>query len=229
MFALSLQTYSDIQCENRDSRYLPRFSNHNHSEAMIMAENQSTVEYRDIQGFPGYRVGSDGSVWTQWKSVCVHDRNGKVIGRRSFLHEWNKLAPESFWKRQASKGLDCTSMMERKQSTSLFQRLSSKRLSDLGRMVCRRATSQTATSGIIQSTTFGGTHKRRQSGGHESAWNSTVVGKDNPSATLTEQQVYAIRELQGKETSRAVGVMFSIHHRSVLVAPRSAWRVGVTA
>jgi hypothetical protein len=33
-----------------------------------MAEGQSTtiapaVEYRDVPGFPGYRVGSDGSVW----------------------------------------------------------------------------------------------------------------------------------------------------------------------
>lgn len=25
------------------------------------------VEYRDISGFPGYRVGSDGTVWTAWE------------------------------------------------------------------------------------------------------------------------------------------------------------------
>lgn len=29
-----------------------------------MSAVQSTVEYRDIPGFPGYRVGSDGSVWS---------------------------------------------------------------------------------------------------------------------------------------------------------------------
>lgn len=29
-----------------------------------MSDDVSTVEYRDIQGFPGYRVGSDGTVWT---------------------------------------------------------------------------------------------------------------------------------------------------------------------
>lgn len=29
-----------------------------------MSDANSTVEYRDIKGFPGYRVGSDGSVWT---------------------------------------------------------------------------------------------------------------------------------------------------------------------
>jgi len=29
-----------------------------------MSDVQPTVEYRDIPGFPGYRVGSDGSVWS---------------------------------------------------------------------------------------------------------------------------------------------------------------------
>jgi hypothetical protein len=29
-----------------------------------MAEFDPNVEYRDVQGFPGYRVGSDGSVWS---------------------------------------------------------------------------------------------------------------------------------------------------------------------
>jgi hypothetical protein len=27
----------------------------------------SEVQYRDIDGFPGYRVGDDGSVWSHWK------------------------------------------------------------------------------------------------------------------------------------------------------------------
>lgn len=29
-----------------------------------MSESQPTVQYRDIPGFPGYRVGDDGSVWS---------------------------------------------------------------------------------------------------------------------------------------------------------------------
>lgn len=32
-----------------------------------MAPANPTVTYRDIQGFPGYRVGDDGSVWSQWR------------------------------------------------------------------------------------------------------------------------------------------------------------------
>jgi hypothetical protein len=31
-----------------------------------MDADHSTVEYRDIPGFPGYRVGDDGSVWNAW-------------------------------------------------------------------------------------------------------------------------------------------------------------------
>ncbi len=47
-----------------------------------MAIDDSTVEYRDIPGFPGYRVGSDGSVWT-----CL--KRGYRIGRESVItDEW---------------------------------------------------------------------------------------------------------------------------------------------
>jgi hypothetical protein len=31
-----------------------------------MANAHPTVEYREIPGYPGYRVGSDGSVWNSW-------------------------------------------------------------------------------------------------------------------------------------------------------------------
>lgn len=32
-----------------------------------MADDQpAVVEYRLIEGFPGYRVGNDGTVWTLW-------------------------------------------------------------------------------------------------------------------------------------------------------------------
>jgi hypothetical protein len=34
-----------------------------------MSEAQATVTYKDLPGHPGYRVGDDGSVWTQWHKV----------------------------------------------------------------------------------------------------------------------------------------------------------------
>ena len=50
------------------------YSNHNRFTGAIMANTESSravaqsqvseVEYRDIPGFPGYRVGNDGSIWS---------------------------------------------------------------------------------------------------------------------------------------------------------------------
>lgn len=45
-----------------------------------MSEAHSTVEYREIKGFPGYRVGNDGSVWS-----C---RRKGTVGS-----SWRKLVP----------------------------------------------------------------------------------------------------------------------------------------
>lgn len=43
-----------------------------------MPEFDSTIEYRDIEGFPGYKVGNDGSVWSN-----------------HIFNRWNKIGP---WK-----------------------------------------------------------------------------------------------------------------------------------
>lgn len=52
-----------------------------------MADSQSTtpVEYRAISGFPGYRVGNDGSVWT----IKANGGNDKRPGRRA--QHWRRL------------------------------------------------------------------------------------------------------------------------------------------
>jgi hypothetical protein len=49
-----------------------------------MATADSTVEYRDIPGFPGYRVGSDGSVWFAW----ITCRAGRKLTSR-----WKLMKP----------------------------------------------------------------------------------------------------------------------------------------
>jgi hypothetical protein len=43
-----------------------------------MSVEQSTVEYREILGFPGYRIGDDGSVWS------CHRRVGRGKGNGSY-------------------------------------------------------------------------------------------------------------------------------------------------
>ncbi len=65
---------------------------------LIARSEQPQVEYRDIPGFPGYRVGDDGSVWSCrvtgcWKQLRLRPdkegrpyltlwRDGKTNGRR---------------------------------------------------------------------------------------------------------------------------------------------------
>jgi hypothetical protein len=48
-----------------------------------MVSNSAAVAYRPIDGFPGYRVGDDGSVWSQ------RYRNGQVSGEVA----WRRLNP----------------------------------------------------------------------------------------------------------------------------------------
>jgi hypothetical protein len=40
-------------------------------------QTDSTVEYRNVKDFPGYRVGSDGTVWTAWIN---RSGKGAVVG-----------------------------------------------------------------------------------------------------------------------------------------------------
>lgn len=48
-----------------------------------MADASVAVEYRPVQGFPGYRVGDDGSVWSCFNHIGH--------GRRPLGNEWNRL------------------------------------------------------------------------------------------------------------------------------------------
>lgn len=55
-----------------------------------MSKDDSTVEYRPIKGFPGYRVGNDGSVWSCWEQVGL----GYGGGTKSVIsNEWHRLSP----------------------------------------------------------------------------------------------------------------------------------------
>lgn len=60
----------------------------NTTEVAVMSESHLTVEYRAIPGFPGYRVGSDGSVWSERRL------RGKGMGNgtESYLSgQWRQL------------------------------------------------------------------------------------------------------------------------------------------
>jgi hypothetical protein len=45
---------------------------------VVVQPGQQPVEYRDVPDFPGYRVGSDGSVWSCWEMKALGGRNGTI-------------------------------------------------------------------------------------------------------------------------------------------------------
>lgn len=56
-----------------------------------MPEFDSTIEYRDVVGFPGYKVGSDGSVWSCWRPVGHGNGGG---GHFAMADHWRQLRPK---------------------------------------------------------------------------------------------------------------------------------------
>lgn len=50
------------------------------------------IDYRDIPNHPGYRAGSDGSVWSCWTLVSLGGRRGRTAIQGD---EWTELVPQS--------------------------------------------------------------------------------------------------------------------------------------
>jgi len=56
-----------------------------------MSDGNSTVTYKDIPGFPGYRVGDDGPVWS-----CIRRGQGRAAAKRILTGTWTELRQGSF-------------------------------------------------------------------------------------------------------------------------------------
>lgn len=54
--------------------------------------DSTTVEYRDIPGFPGYCVGNDGSVWTSRRTGPK--RTEHSLQKTIIQHRWKRLNPD---------------------------------------------------------------------------------------------------------------------------------------
>lgn len=46
---------------------------------MSASDSIATAEYRPVDGFPGYRVGNDGTVWSCWKRIRLKKGNGHKL------------------------------------------------------------------------------------------------------------------------------------------------------
>ncbi len=59
-----------------------------------MTTFDSTIEYRDVAGFVGYKIDSDGNLWSCWRGPLLSD-------------EWKKLKPCIHQKRTAARTYHC--------------------------------------------------------------------------------------------------------------------------
>ncbi len=58
---------------------------HDPQELRAIPGGEDMIEYKDIPGHPGYRAGTDGSIWSCWKAT------GKPLYRQEISSEWKRL------------------------------------------------------------------------------------------------------------------------------------------
>ncbi len=159
------------------------------------------VEYRDIQGHPGYRVGNDGSVWTckvyvgrgkgWWANGSTWSRLVACVGKSGYLHVSigpgvklvHRLVLEAFVG-------PCPDGME------------SRHFPDRTRTNCALSNLSWATKKANQA-------DRRTHGTH-------MAGESHPSSILTSANVLAIRaRLANGEHPKVIGKDFGVTHDAI--------------
>lgn len=70
-----------------------------------------TIEFRDVPGFPGYRAGSDGSIWSAWRGPSITD-------------QWKRLTPEIHRRRTKARTYHAIKIYKNgKRTTRLWHRV----------------------------------------------------------------------------------------------------------
>lgn len=147
-------------------------------------DDRQSVQYRDVPGFPGYRVGDDGSVWSRW--VKTRKPNGcgfgGVIG-----DQWRPL--KLCWVRGDTKVSLCR---DGKSYPSAVHRVVL--LAFVGPcppgMVCRHFPDPSHRNNRLDNLSWG-THK--ENADDRVAHGTDPRGERGPNAKLTEAQVVEIR------------------------------------
>ena len=185
-----------------------------------MDQNHSTepVEYREVPDFPGYRVGSDGTVWTCW------ERRGLGIGngtRFVFSNRWRQLKL-SVGKRHgyAHVSICCNGKRTCAKAHTLV--LNAFRGPRLEGMECRHLDGNRTNnhlSNLVWGTQAENVADRARHG-------TNPVGERNVSAVLTEENVRKIRTLlQSGMFQREIARRFGVSEGTVsCIALGKTWR-----
>lgn len=170
-----------------------------------MPEFDSTIKYKDVEGFPGYRVGNDGSVWSCWRRVYV---SGKTGSTAVLSDEWKRLKLR-IKKNKYGKPVCCLVClaMKGKKKPTLVHRLVLEAFvgpRPEGK-VCRHLNGD-ATDNHAENLKWG-TYK--ENGEDMVRHGTSKVGERNPNCKLTDAQVVEIRSIKGmlhREIAERYGV-----------------------
>lgn len=168
------------------------------------------VEYRDIPRFPGYRVGSDGSVWSR---LCRRG-NGNLRGFTIFLG--------SSWKRLKTRVSESTQGYE---SLTLWNDGVSKQCT-VHRLVmlafhgpCPNGMEVAHENGIRSDSRLCNLSYKTHSGNeHDKARHGTSSkGGQNPNSILTEEQVLSIlaEYVPRKNGCKVLGEKYGVHPTAI--------------
>lgn len=170
-----------------------------------MSKVKSTVEYRDIQDFPGYRVGDDGSVWS---CHLWGNNTGKLCDK------WRRLKP-----RKVHGYLAVDLCTQGKKHSYLVHRLVLEAFIGPCQdgMECRHFPDCDPTNNRLENLQWGTNKKNaadRKVHGH------TVQGEDFWSAKLTAKDIHEIRHRRATS-----GVSFPALGKEYGVSKFAIWAI----
>jgi hypothetical protein len=176
-----------------------------------MATADSTrVEYRDIPGHPGYRVGDDGSIWSAWQ------RSGRTGWKISAV--WHQLKPmqrNKYGHRVVYLTRDCRRSVHRLVLLAFVGPPAD------GLECCHNNgdPSDNRLCNLRWGTTKENAEDRGRHGSH-------ARGSTNGFAKLTEPQVVAIRAMRaGGATLETIAKQFAVHLGTIhLITTGKSWR-----
>ena len=163
--------------------------------------SKNNIQYRNIKGFPGYRIGSDGSIWS-----CLK-RTGSKKHQRNYSDEWHEYSLA-----KDKDGYPKVMLRDELQKRYFF-RVHTLVLENFvcpkpEGMVCRHFPDKDRSNNNLSNLSWGTPEENTQDMYiHE----TTPKGSKNYFATLTEVQVKEIKkELQNKISCSELAIKYNV-------------------
>jgi len=177
---------------------------------MSNQQHNTSVEYREIPGFPGYRVGNDGSVWSR----LVQESRGHQRGWITVLGDiWRKMTMRSTTEGYHTVVL-CDGKGKQKNARVHMLVLEAFIGPRPQGMVCRHFPDPDPTNNRVENLSWGTTKQNCQD---KIVHGTSGRGKPPPSAKLNESQVIEIRRLaaETKHTFSELARRFGVERKAI--------------